>query len=369
MSENEILLSSLKGFFASVGIEEKADVPNRFSIWYDRKHELEIMLPAKELINHPQSDELLSDTISKIAKSHGYCSHNFKSKLLNSDSDLLQVRTSGERINHGRINFNDGLNALTGLYGIIKSSASKNIKAKGKREAVKKYLSAVNMLAPKAGSFIYTVELELINIDDNNDSDILKQSMSLSRYVNSNLALTLERVAKKIRSHDLESPAKLLNIGIDSSFCNNFLDLFSKNSDKLEFDFDWSFKESIPDNVPSKVAFNYQDRMKIEHYQKILHNSKAHKYVDLPAYIEKYSWPIEDENGRVYLRLEIDGKDYTCFIETDSVLYETLKAEHAKKQISITCELLITSGRKKSIDIIKVYSLKLNENLEIEMDM
>lgn len=367
-NNNQAILTSLKNYFRINGIQEKTVVPERFSVWYDQTHELEIVLPAEVLVTHEQSNTLLSEAILNISNAHGFCSENFRNKLLNGESDFLQVRSSGERINHGRIKFSEGLNALTGLYGIIKSSASNNIKVKGKRKAIKHYLSGVNMLAPKAGSFIYTVELQLLDIDEeDSQNNVFEHETSLSRYVNANLAIALSRVSEKIKSNDYESPAKLHSIGIDSSFCHNFLDLFSNSSDKLEFNFDWSFKEEVFDNVPNKVVFNYSDREKIERFKGILSKSKAKEYVDLPAYIEKYSWPIEDEKGRVYLRLDIDGKEHTCFIETDSRLYETLKAEHEKKQISITCQLLITSGRRTSIDVLKLHSLRINENQEIEI--
>jgi hypothetical protein len=370
MSNNQTLLAALKNYLRINRGKEKATNPERFSVWYDQAHELEIVLPAEALANHEQSNTLLSEAIIKISNAYGLCPANFKTKLLNGDSDFLQVRSSGERINHGRINFSEGLNALTGLYGIIKSSASNNIKVKGKRKAINQYLSGVNMLAPKAGSFIYTVELQLLDLEEvDSQNKAFEQETSFGRYVNANLAIALARVAEKIKSKDYESPAKLLSVGIDSTFCNNFLNLFSSSSDKLEFNFDWSFKEELFQNVPNMVIFNYSDRERIERFKKLLSKSSTKQYVDLPAYIEKYSWPIEDEKGRVYLRLVIDGKDHTCFIETDSSLYETLKAEHAKKQISITCELLITSGNRTSIDVLKLHSIRINENQEIKVDV
>ncbi|BBI51617.1 hypothetical protein HORIV_40380 [Vreelandella olivaria] len=124
----------------------------------------------------------------------------------------------------------------------------------------------------------------------------------------------------------------MLSFGIDGSFCNNFLGLFSKSADQLEFVFDWSFREEVYENVPSKVIFNANDRERIERYKNLLRKSRTVKYENLPAYIEKYSWPIEDKCGRVYLRLLVDGKSYSCYIEADSELYETLKAEHAKSK-------------------------------------
>lgn len=370
MNTNEILLCSLKGYLATKGFEEKKVITNRFSLWYHLTHELEVMLPADELVNHEQTDEILDEAILKLSCAYNLNFDSLKNILLHDDSDLLQVRSSGVSVSHGSINFDEGLKALIGLYGIIKATANRNIKAKGKRKAVEQYLSGVNMLAPKAGSFIYSVEIQLLDVeDDYNDPNYrIESDVSLSRYVNSNLAILLARVSEKIKKADYESPAKLLSIGVDSSFCNNFLNLFSKNSEQLEFDFDWSFREGVSNNTPSKVVFNSKDRVEIEKFRELLSKSKVKKYIDIPAYIEKYSWPIDEERGRVYLRLFIDNKDYACFIETESELYEKLKAEHAKKEITVTCDLLITSGQRTSIDILKMYSIKLNQNMEIEIN-
>ncbi|MCL1038705.1 hypothetical protein L2750_16370 [Shewanella submarina] len=368
MSDNKAIFFSLKQFFVMTGIVEKVNIPNRFSVWYDKEFDLELMLPDEKLVDHEQSELLLNEVIEKLADKRDFDVDSFRFRLLNRYSDFLQVRSSGERILHGSINFSEGLDALNGLYGIIKSAANRSIKTKGKRKAVNDYLAGVNMLAPQAGSFIYKVELQLQGESDSHGEASFEQNFSLSRYINANLAIALARVSKKINSNDINYPSKLLCSGIDSTFCSNFLGLFSNNSDRLEFNFDWSFTEELPDNVPNKIEFNYSDRQKIERIEKLLSNSRSKKYVDLPAYIEKYSWPIDDEKGRVYLKLNMDGKDFTCYIETDSELYETLKAEHAKKQVSITCDLLVTSGKKTAIDILKLYSIRLNKNLEIELD-
>ncbi|BBI51618.1 hypothetical protein HORIV_40390 [Vreelandella olivaria] len=55
------------------------------------------------------------------------------------------------------------------------------------------------MLAPRAGSFIYTVELQLLDIEEENNSNSeLELKVSLSRYVNSNLAIALARIYEKL---------------------------------------------------------------------------------------------------------------------------------------------------------------------------
>lgn len=325
------------------------------------------MLPNENLVNHEQSSSLLTEAINQIANALDIRPELFTYKLINSNYDFLQVRASGQQVEHGKINFNEGLTALTGLYEIIKIAANRNIKTKGKRQAVNKYLSGVNMLAPQAGSFIYSVEFELVNTREDEINIGPESAMSLGRYINSNLAIMLDKISRKIISIEYASPAKLLTLGINTSFCNHFLDLFSKKPEKLEFYFDWSFKEKKLESVPDIISFNLHHKEKIIELKDILENSKIKKYVDLPAYIEKYSWPIDHEKGRVYLRLDVDDKNYSCFIETDSTLYERLKAEHAKKQILITLDLLITFGNKTSIDVMNVYNIKLDPTIEIDM--
>lgn len=365
MNNNKAILSSLKQYLLHIGAEIKSEVPGRLNFWYDKKKQMEIVLPADELICHEQSLDLLNDAIKKIANNYNLCAKSLKYKLSHNDSDILKVRNSGKDIKHGSIKFEDGLTALNGLYGIIKASASKSIKSSGKREVIRKYLSGVNMLAPSAGSYIHTVEFQLFDIDEEIYKNEIKSEISISRYINANLALSLSRIAEKIKSSDSDSAANFLKAGIDSTFCNNFLSLFPKNSEKLEFNFDWSLKEIDIAGTPEIIIFNYSDRTKVERIKSILMNSQTKRYSDLPAFIEKYSWPIEDEKGKVYFRIRVDSNDYTCHIETESILYERLKAEHAKKQIFITCDLLSTNGSKKSVEILKMYSIKINKNHNI----
>ncbi|MCD9498773.1 hypothetical protein [Photobacterium carnosum] len=365
MGNNIVLHNALEGYLNFIGAVKKTIIPSRFSIWYDSKDNLEIMLPELEVLEHPQSNELLDEVITKLANASGVCKSNFIQKLENSNFDLLQVRSSGTLIEHGKINYKEGLNSLTGLYDIIKLSANETIKAKGKRKIINQYLDGVNMLAPQAGSFIYAVEFELIKNEDESENNQIENSISLGRCINSNLAIMLNRISKYVKSSDSTSPAKLLKYGINVSFCNNFLKLFPERSEKLEFSFDWSFKEEIESTIPSAICFDKEDRNKISTYQKLLNNTEAKRFVDLPAFIEKYSWPINEDKGKVYLKLIVNSKEHVCSIETDTELYETLKAEHAKKEIAITFDSLITSGKQTNIDVIKVYKIKLNDQDEI----
>lgn len=370
MKMNNNLLNSLINYLVSIHAIKKAYITDSYSIWYVHENSLEIMLPDENLIDHPQSTDILNDAISKLSKSKGIDFDTFKRILLNSNYDLLEVRSSGDKISHGKIKLEEGINALSGLQGLIKDNANKKLKVKGKRKTIERYMNGINMLAPKAGSFIYSVEFELF--DKQKENQDLNYNMdsgsSIGRYLNQSFAITLERISKNINNHENISPAKLLSLGVDVGFCDNFLNLFSSRSEKIEFNFNWSYKEDS-ENIPRSISFDKKAREKISKFKETLSNSKIRKFRDLPAYIEKYSWPIDEDKGKVHLRVIIDKRDYTCFIETDSELYETLKAEQAKKEILITSDLLFTSKRKTTVDVIKIYKIKLNSDLEIKINM
>ena len=63
------------------------------------------------------------------------------------------------------------------------------------------------------------------------------------------------------------SPAELIHAWIDIKFCEAFVNLFSASSETLRFQFDWSPKEVVSDDVPTEVQFN------------IAHKEAAKKYV------------------------------------------------------------------------------------------
>lgn len=367
MIENKILLPSIENYLVSIGLYEKNIIPGRVSIWKNPNNSLEIVLPAATLVNHSQSESILEEAIFKIADFKNISAEALKLKLCEIDYDLLYVRAHGRKVHHGKINFSEGLGALNGLYEIIRSSAKRNIKAKGKKDAVSQYLSDVNMLAPKAGSFIYSVEMGLREIESQKEKEEMEIEglMSLGRYLNSKLALDLATISQKIKS-DSSTPAQLMNIGVDGYFCDQFLKLFSESASSLEFSFNWSFKEGDVDNLPEHIVFDNGHRDKIKRVKEYLSESKIRKFVDMPAYIEKYSWPVDAEKGRIYLRVNIDGKSCALSIEVDSDIYETLKREQAKKKILITCDLMVNKTKKMHVDVLKVGMIKVNPLLSLD---
>ncbi len=369
MGNNCSILNSIEKYLTSINATKKSSKNEYYSIWCMHEKSLEIMLPEESVVEHPQSKEILDEAILKIASLNDEDFYKFKYKLQNTKYDILEVRNSGKMIEHGKINFDEGIDALNGLHSIIKHNANRNIKAKGKRETIKEYMNGINMLAPKAGSFIYSVEFELTQKKE--ESDDINYSMdsgsSIGRYLNQSLARNLLDISKSLESKDEASNSKLISLGIDSGFCQGFLNLFSEKSEKLEFNFDWSFEEETRDGVPNKISFGIDSREKIRKLNNSLSKRKARTFYDLPAFIEKYSWPIDEDMGKIHIRIFIDKKDYSCFIEVDSELYEKLKKEQAKKEILISLDLLFTSKRRMSVDVLKVYNIKTSDDVEIKI--
>ncbi|OEF48550.1 hypothetical protein A1OW_02225 [Enterovibrio norvegicus] len=371
MGSNRSILNSIKKYLTSIDSVEKSSANNYYSIWCIHDKSLEIMLPVESVVEHPQSKEILDEAILKIANSNNEEFYRFKYKLQNAKYDMLEVRNSGKKIEHGKINFDEGIDALNGLHSIIKNNANRNIKAKGKRETVKEYMNGINMLAPKAGSFIYSVEFELTKKKEE-DTDInysMDSGSSIGRYLNQSLARNLFEISKSLEKKGDTPTAKLMSLGVDSGFCQGFLNLFSEKSEKLEFNFDWSYEENTITDIPNKISFCENSREKIRKLNNNLSKSKAKTFLDLPACIEKYSWPIDEDMGKIHIRIFIDKKDYSCFIEVDSELYEKLKKEQAKKEILISLDLLFTSKRRMSVEVLKVYSIKTSDDVTIKIDI
>ncbi|WP_063644803.1 hypothetical protein [Aliivibrio fischeri] len=284
---------------------------------------------------------------------------NKKYKTFN---DTFKIRASGSKIGCGAINFEDGLNALTGFYKMLKLSANNYVQSKGKTKILKEYFQSLNMLAPQEGSFIYSAEVDLTtNVDEKMMDDV----SSINRCINMNFAHMLNKTARFIKNHDEINMAMLIQYDIDAKFCSYFLDLFSESADDLEFYFDWSSSEKCPNELPTYVSFDQSCRDKVQTYKKLLKDSKTKYYQDLPAIIEQYSWKKDVVMGTVSLRLMFETKDHTCSISVEADLYEKLKSLKHKKQVYITGDIIETSGVKNSVEILNLHKISLDENNEI----
>lgn len=357
MSTNKALAESIQNYLSSNGGILEKTFPNMINIWSFKGRE--ISLPTDVQIGHRQSKGMLFDAVSVLANINELSHAEMELQLVELDSDFLSVRASGEAIQHGKIKYKQGLDSLAGLYDVIKLSANKSVGIKGKRRVVQQYLDSVNMLTPEAGSFIYRVEMGLIHIDDESDCGRMDCVGSIGRYINSQLAFLIQNALSVMNSMDAPSPAKLMRAGINITFCDSFLKLFPRNSEQLDFRFNWSRAEDVDESLPRRITFKLHDRDTVAGYRALLKQSKVIPYKDIPAIIEAYSWPENSEVGKVTFRVSIDGAEHTCSYKTENERYMALKEQEPKKKVKISGDFVITTGAVTKIEILKLDKIDL----------
>jgi hypothetical protein len=326
------------------------------------KNNEQVVLPSDKLVGHAQSEALLNAALDKIE----IFDHINLASV--SDSDKLSVRASGTKVGFGKIIYKEGLDALSGLFEIIKNNANTNINIKGKTRYVNEYLQNVHMNAPQSGSMIYKAELGLYEPQDDSDNNSFKVLGSLGRVLNEKCARLIFKASHIFDSSEEHSPAKLLKEGIDINFCEAFVNLFSDSVDSLDFTFDWSNKELPSDNVPSKIHFTSNHREKAQKYVKAFKKTETLDLIELPAVIEKYSWPRDATKGKVSFKASLNEIDFTMTFETPESLYSRLKQEKVKKEVALTGKFLKTENKKSKLEILYLKQIRVGPTEFIEVE-
>lgn len=330
-------------------------------VW--NKSDEQIVLPTDELVEHGQSKGLLTAALEKIET----CDQ--VNLLTTFDSDKLSVRASGAKVGFGKIIYKEGLDALSGLFNLIKNNAHANIKTKGKTKYIKEYMQNVHMTAPQRGSMIYKVELGLYEPQDDSGNNSFNELGSLGRVLNEKCARLIFKASKIFSTSEEHSPATLLKEGIDINFCEAFINLFSDSVDNLDFKFDWSNREQLSENIPSKIQFTSSHKEKAQRYAKAFKNIQKLDLVELPAIIETYSWPRDATKGKVSFKASLEGNDFTMTFETSESLYLRLKQEKVKKEVALTGKFLKTKNKKSKLEILYLKRIRVGPSEFIEIDV
>ncbi|MCZ8529905.1 hypothetical protein [Alteromonas sp. PRIM-21] len=328
-------------------------------VW--NKNDGQVVLPKDELVEHDQSEGLLIAALEKIEI------FDQVNLLSTSDSDKLSVHASGAKVGFGKIIYKEGLDALSGLFDIIKNNAYANINIKGKTKYVSEYMQNVHMNAPQSGSMIYKAELGLYEPQDDSGNNSFKELGSLGRVLNEKCARLIFKASKIFDSPGDHSPAILIKEGIDINFCEAFVNLFSDSVDNLDFRFDWSSKEQLTENIPSEIHFTSSHREKAQKYVKAFKKTQTLDLVELPAVIEKYSWPRDASKGKVSFKASLDEVDFTMTFETSESLYLRLKEEKVKKEVSLTGKFLKTENKKSKLEILYLKQIRVGPSEFIEI--
>lgn len=366
MNDNKATTKSIKDYILVSGGQLKATFENRMSVW-SYGDDVEILLPEDKVIEHRQSAELITDAIDELAIENGISFNDMEKQIAELEFDTLCVRASGQNIQHGKIKFQEGLKSLEGLYGIIRNSANKSIKISGKNKLIEQYLDGVNLLAPEKGSFIYRAEMELTQALDDSGNNFLPDTESLGRYLNAQLAKQMLK-AQFLLSQEITSPAALIREGVDLSFCDDFLKIFSNSSEQLDFRFNWSLMENIDESLPIEIVFNLEDKIKVKGFRKILKQTQTMSDIDFPAVIEGNTWVEDADEGTVNFRVNIGNSDYPCSYNVDNSLYLKLKAQPPKTKVTISGDLLVTRTKQTKAEILKINGISFDQERELPIE-
>jgi hypothetical protein len=338
----------------------RAEIPNKTSIWEDTSKTLEITIPKPDLINHPQSHTLIHEAIGKLSFKYNIEEQKLLKLLSQGKVDVFHIRASGENIQSGKISFAEGIQSYQNLYSLIKDSARINLKIKGKKAVIDQYLDGINMLAPSAGSFIYSLESSLLENLENSDNHNTEDLGSAGRHINLKFAGLIEKLFLISNNEKYLSAIELITNKIDYKICKHFLYLFNNKTDNLDFEFIWSSSEPLEADAPNKIIFNKTNRKRILGYKETLKSSTIKTYSNLPACIEQFVWHRDDDEGRISIRITIDGTDYVCSIMTPDVnRFEELKAVPIKQQVFISADIIKSTSSKTTVEILELHSIQL----------
>lgn len=290
-----------------------------------------------------------------------------KYDIYKTNADIFSVRASGDNIQHGKIRFNEGLNALNGLFELIKSSAKKSLNADGITNAVRSYLDCLYMDATAPGSFIYKAEIDLSTDKSLGLSDAeIKENARFRRNVNSDFAKLLLKLSSST-SEDIKY-RDLLELGIDEKLCDSILDLFSNSAEKLEFRFNWSIYEGLDESLPRYILLDNVFKKNIQRCKTILSTSYPDTLKGVATYIEKCIWLKGANSGKIYFKLFIEGQDVSSYVVIDdTVMFEKLK--HLVKE-TVTSDVSVYRARnvKSSLELIDI-EFDFNRNQQMNMNI
>ena len=226
-------------------------IPEHMNIY--NFEDYEILIPAESFYETKQGISILNDSVATIADVERISIDDAFDLLSEIAFDVICVHESGSLVEHGKINFKDGIDSLQGIYNLIKSNVKKTVTSKGKKRITDQYMEGVNLLAPQAGSFIYRAEIELHDIEPTSeDTQSVTNMMTIARSTNIKFANKLNRLQKNLISNNTVSISEIYRLGIDKDFCNYFLNIFSQKTDNVSFKFNWSLKEKKPENTYRK---------------------------------------------------------------------------------------------------------------------
>lgn len=282
------------------------------------------------------------------------------------NSDTFQVRASGKDISHGKIKFEEGLNAMTGLYEIIKHSARQALDIKGTTNGLRDYLDNCFLEAPQAGSFIYKANVEL-DIENDNKLGLEKGDVDFRRNINISFAKSLIGLNQFLDTNDNPNYGLLVQHNISEKLCDSFLHLFSESSEKLEFDFNWSVHCKSTEKLPARVVFNKESKEKIKTFKRILKVTHPETFSELPVYIEKIQVPMDKKSiHRVNFKCKVGSHVLTGSKDIDDLTNFDAFREKVGHHVMADVIAIVSDVNSNSNEIVKV-DFDFDKNVQLEL--
>ncbi|MEQ3491627.1 hypothetical protein [Vibrio sp. SSH13-20] len=254
------------------------------------------------------------EAISKMVEERRKFYHSYNKAV-----DSVSIRAAGEEIRHGKIPISEGVKGHEAFYNLIIHSAKKTLRDhKGAlKKGLSEYLDSCYLLAPGAGSFIYQAEFELSSDVscpvENSVGDLFEECQGdFVRSINENLAHNLFELSKFTKENVNPSYSKLIQHGIDPKLCSDFLQLFSKSAEKIEFSFDWASSCKVDHKpLPTLIVFEENTKTRLQSYKETLKNFSDEYFKNVPVYIEKKSVPLSNRNKHVvFFKFDVKNRQY-----------------------------------------------------------
>lgn len=358
MKYNVSMLENIQRYMCCVGWVFAHELNGRASIWRLNGAKDELMLPMPDMLQNHQAESLLDEAMDILAKHEDVSPIDLFKRIKQQQFDMLSIRAHGANVGTGKINFKQGVCALDGFYKIVRYAAQQSITVKGKTKFIKDYMDGIQLLAPQEGSFIYSLQVEL-NQPEEESNNSLYPDASIGRSVNVFLSKIIQTIHKKSSNDYNYNNIDLIKDGIDGYLCQSILEVFSSNIDGLDFEFNWSILEDIFDDTPRNIKFNKTHRKRIESFKKTLSKETIKDVVDIPVHIEMYRLKKIDTNGRIGIRLPLGDMSYACHLDVKKETYEHLKKVKSDEVVFLTAKLLISSSTRTTVRINSYTSIRV----------
>lgn len=370
MSSNNILQAAT-AYLLSNDWKQTNKIEGKFKVFKRDLDDAIIVLPDEIALQSDGGQSMLHKALEFISKEYFSDVSEALYFLNNPDHDLFNMRLVGDNIEHGKIDIDSGGSFLFSYTSFIKKSILSFIK--DKKEA-KNYIKNISLLTPKPGSFIYQIQLPILNDIQKN---LNEKDHSIGREINESIILKIhflwlyKTTRRLFINHDDSIQKLLIEHGITIAILDSWIEMLSIDLSKFEF----SFHMSILENTNLKIAFSSKrfdfQKSDISHFKElkvILEKSNEINLTFATAIVEGNIWHTDEDKGKVKLQVYVDEVKYRVEHEVERDDYEKLKNLKARSKIFIDGTLSLHKKGRIKAELKEVRRIHIN-NSEGQMDL